>query len=217
MSENQCVWSDFSDYYVDSYKYVRSWPKQNSKHDFDQLWCNFNKLWKHEDNKDFLTSLIHWYVEANGNSVFSEGSIIMAQTALELVYNWWIIEQKRMIIGKDTENINASNKIRLLLSQLNLSQEMPDRIPNLIDFMNKTENIPDIPEAIVYIRNAIVHSQVEKRKKLSAIHGLAIFEALQVYLWYIELSLLRILDYKGEYSNRCTNIYKKKEFVPWIV
>ena len=46
------------------------------------------KARKDTEDKNFLTSAIHWYVEANGNRGFSEGSIIMAQTALELLYNY---------------------------------------------------------------------------------------------------------------------------------
>ncbi|MGB4568690.1 MAG: hypothetical protein WBH96_06955, partial [Dysgonamonadaceae bacterium] len=48
-----------------------------------------------------------WYVEANSNAGFSEGSIILAQTALELIYNWWIVENKKIILGKDSENISV--------------------------------------------------------------------------------------------------------------
>jgi hypothetical protein len=114
----------------------------------------------------------------------------MAQTALELLYNWWIIENKKMILGKDSENINASNKIRLISSQLNISYSVPSSFTLLQKFVDENENINDAPEAIVQIRNAIVHSQQEKRKKLDSIHYKAKYEALQLSIWYIEMTLL---------------------------
>lgn len=213
--EDTEIWRNYTNFFIDTYKIVKTWPKRNVTLDFNDLWNKFSKIWKNCDDRGFLKSSIHWYAEANGNSGFTEGSIIMAQTALELIYNWWIIEQKKMILGKDAENINAANKIRLLLSQLNVNYNSPTEFKYLNNFISTTDNILDAPEAIVYIRNAIVHSQEEKRKKLSSIDDLAIKEALQLYLWYIEISLLRILDYNNQYSNRCINEYKLEEYVPW--
>ncbi len=181
----------------------------------------FRKIWKQSpDDKNFLITSIHWYVEANSNAGFSEGSIILAQTALELIYNWWIVENKKIILGKDSENISASNKIRILLSQLNLSNTIPTAFTALRDLQKADNNLIDSPEAIVYIRNAIVHSQEKKRNKLSTIPTDAIYEAQQVYIWYIELSLLCILDYNDEYYDRCIReLYEDKclRLVPWKV
>jgi len=216
--DDEIIWCDYTYYFVDPYKFVQSWPPRHSIVGLNNLWNSFKSIWQDPDDKNFLTSLIHWYVEANGHAGFSEGSIILAQTALELVYNWWIIEQKGMLLGKDTENISASNKIRLLLSQANIDFKVPIGFTNLQAFIDLTDNVSDAPEAIVYIRNAIVHSQVEKRKKLSQIHFKAKYEALQLLIWYIEMSLLRILNFDSNYFNRCSNeIYASKAEmnVPW--
>jgi hypothetical protein len=183
-----------------------------------KLWEQFSTLWKDNNNKNFLISAIHWYVEANGNSGFTEGAIIMTQTALELLYNWWIIESKKMIVGKDSENISAANKIRLLLSQLNIAHSIPSAFTHLQQFVDENENITDAPEAIVQIRNAIVHSQQEKRKKLDSIHYMAKHEALQLSIWYIEMTLLKILDFDDKYFNRCSGKMLASEaevFPPW--
>ncbi len=216
--EDEVIWCDYTDYFVDPYKVVQSWQQRHSIRGLNELWQNFSSLWKDTDDKNFLTSAIHWYVEANGNRGFSEGSIIMAQTALELLYNWWIIENKKLIIGKDSENINASNKIRLLLSQLNINHSVPEALKQLKQFIVDSKDIIDAPDAVVQIRNAIVHSQEEKRKKLSSIHYKAKYEALQLCIWYIEMTLLCILNFDDIYFNRCSKeIYasKAEELVPW--
>jgi hypothetical protein len=215
---DEVIWCDYTDYFVDPHKNVQSWPQRHSTRGLNELWQSFSSLWKDTDDKNFLTSAIHWYVEANGNRGFSEGSIIMAQTALELLYNWWIIERKKLIVGKDSENINASNKIRLLLSQLNISHSVPGAFTQLQNFIDESKDIVDAPDAVVQIRNAIVHSQEEKRKKLSAIHYKAKYETLQLCIWYIEMALLCILDFDDRYFNRCSKeIYasKAEEYVPW--
>lgn len=216
--DNQTIWCDYTNYHTDSFKTVPSWPQKHSVIRLNELWQKFSAIWKDNDDKNFLTTVIHWYVEANGHAGFSEGSIIMAQTALELLYNWWIIENKKLIVGKDSENINASNKIRLLLSQLNITHLVPNSFTHLQTFIDDGKNIIDAPDAVVQIRNAIVHSQEEKRKKLSAIHYRAKYEALQLCIWYIEMSLLCILDFDDRYYNRCSKeLYasEAEEYVPW--
>lgn len=216
--EDEVIWCDYTDYFVDTHKNVQSWPQRHSIQGLNELWQSFSSLWRDTEDKNFLISVIHWYVEANGNRGFSEGSIIMAQTALELLYNWWIIERKKLIVGKDSENINASNKIRLLLSQLNISNSVPEAFTELQNFLDESKDIVDAPDAVVQIRNAIVHSQEEKRKKLSSIHYKAKYETLQLCIWYIEMALLCILDYDDKYFNRCSKeiyVIKAEEYVPW--
>ena len=57
-----------------------------------------------------------------------------------------------------------------------------------------------------------------KRLKLSEIDNMAIYEAVQLSLWYIELSLLYILKFEDKYTNRCSvelvSSYKL-ELTPW--
>jgi hypothetical protein len=214
----QILWCDYSNYFVDIYTTVQSWSPPHSTKGLNEAWKKFYKIFKDTDDRNFLTTAIHWYVEANSNSGFTEGSIIMAQTALELIYNWWIVETKRLITGKDAENINASNKIRLLLSQLNIDYSVPASFTKLKEFVTDNKDIIDAPDAVVQIRNAIVHSQEEKRKKLSNIDYKAKSEALQLCLWYIEMAMLHILDFNEIYFNRCAGtIYsgQAQQIVPW--
>lgn len=215
LHEEQVIWTDYSAYSNDQHKNVSSWAHSYSIEGLAKLWTNFRALWKKGvDHKDFLVSAIHWYVEANMNSGRTEGAIIMAQTALELIYNWYIVEQLKLIVGKDAESIIAANKIRLLISQLKTGSE----IPSALSHVKAIPDVTDGPDAFVKIRNAIVHSQEEKRKTLRNIHPLAMFDALQLGLWYTELSLLKILDFNGDYQNRCVRNGFKSEAnrpVPW--
>ncbi len=90
---------------------------------------------------------------------------------------------------------------------------------NFSQYVNSGTNpIIFAPEGIVKIRNAIVHSNEEKRKQLNKIPDEVKSEALQICLWYIELSILKILNFEGEYYNRCFyGRYENEchEIVPW--
>lgn len=212
--EENTIWCDYSNYHVDIYGFVPSWTTGRHIEGYNALWKEFYLMW--QKDKEVLDTAIHWYLECNKNSGFVEGSIIMAQTALELLYNWYIIENKKLLIGNDSENINAANKIRLLIAQLDVDFTIPKRYGELQKYLT-SEKLTDAPQAIVQIRNAMVHSQEEKRKKLSQIDINAKYQALQISIWYIEITLLKILNFKNKYFNRCgdnsSNLYDN---VPWI-
>lgn len=215
--EDELIWCDYSGYFIDEYKSVMSWPPKFSTEGLNEMWVAFKGLWNDENDRDFLNTAIHWYVEANGNSGFVEGSILMTQIALELIYNWFIIEKKKLIMGKDSENIQATNKIRLLLSQLELTSEVPISLNHLTTYLDENKLKMDAPEIFVQIRNAIVHSQSEQRKKIAKIPDMVKYESLQLGIMYVELSLLKILNYQGKFHNRCSGIFHNggERLVPW--
>ncbi len=211
---NKNMWSDFTGHYVDNYKYAMSWlPNENVK-ELNKLWQVFSKLWQDKHSRHFLESVVHWYTMANTNKGLAEGAIIMAQTALELIYNWLLVNQNKLLVGNDAQNISASNKIRLLLSYLNVTTSIPASLKILKSFPDTV----DAPDALVQIRNSIVHTQEVKRKKLKSVDPKIYFEALQLAIWYIELSLLKILQYNDRYYNRTIregHLIKSIELVPW--
>jgi len=95
----------------------------------------------------------------------------------------------------------------------------PKSFTQLREFVNHSNDVEDAADAIMQIRNAIGHSQEEKRKKLSKISPNVSYQALQVFIWYTELSLLRILGYADKHHNRCSReiyAFKAEEFVPWV-
>ena len=202
--EDEIIWTDYTGYRSDIFKNVHSWPQKLAIDGLSELWNEFYELWDNENDKDFLDSAIHWYIEGNANSGYLEGSIVMIQTALELIYNWLIIEKKKLIYGKDGESISAANKIRLMLSQFNTNIGLPESFKNIKSYLASNNDIHDEIDLFVQIRNSIIHSQEEKRKKLSKIPNEVKYEAQQLGLWYIEISLLKILKFKGKYSNRCS-------------
>jgi hypothetical protein len=211
--EGETLWTDYTAYNIDQYKSVPSWTQFQWFNDVSHIWKKFLALWKNDSDKDFINILIHWYIEANSNSAFVEGSIILAQTALELIYNWLIIEQKKLIVGNDAENLSASNKIRLILSELKIAPEIPTAYKELFEFAQQLNaDSIDAPEVLTKVRNALIHGQEKKRKDLSNMDDQAKYQTLQLALWYIELSILKIIDYGGKYWNRAM---QRNEYVPW--
>jgi hypothetical protein len=136
-------------------------------------------------------------MQAN-SSTHSEDGIVITQIALELIYNWLVIEKRNLLLGRDSENISASNKIRLILAQINVRASVPNAFEDLKQYVTSNKDIVDAPEAFVQIRNMIVHSQESKRKKLTDISSMTKYEALQLGIWYVELSIMFILKFNLE-------------------
>lgn len=204
MDDGKTIWTDYTDYTVDQYQYVTTWPAKHDINGLNELWQEFYKLWRNKSDKNLLISAVHWYVEANAYSGYVEGSITWTQTALELMYNWFVVEKNQLIRGRDCENLSAANKVRLLLSQVNGMNNDNINLENLKQFVRDNNSIHDEIDAFVEIRNAIVHSQKEKRLKLENISTIVKYEALEFGIWCLEISLLNILKFKGVFYNRCS-------------
>jgi hypothetical protein len=212
------IWSDYSEQNIDMYKAVKNWGPKRSDDHLVKLWDSFYQRWNNDDSKTALETAVHWYIEANGGSGYIEGSTIMAQSALELLYNWILIEDKKIMLGRDAENISAANKIRLLLSNMNIENSVPDTLNELVTFVTDSNDVQDAPDAVVLMRNAIIHSQLEKRKRLDNINSMAKYQALELCLWYIEMGILYALKYQGVYRPRNPPPHwdHRLGFVPWV-
>lgn len=212
--DGEAVWTDYSSYPCADYRYVPCWSEAVGHLDFSNIWRQFCQLWKRSENQQFLEIAINWYLEANADPGLVEGRLILAQTALELFYNWLVVENRQMITGQDAVDLSAANKIRILLSLLSVETTIPEAFPRLIQY---AKNKVDAPEALVGIRNALVHGNKNKRSALANIDTGTRHEALQLGLWYVELATLYVLGYEGNYNSRARIISWKDDgvAVPW--
>lgn len=203
--DQEIFWIDYSVYPTSIFENVLSWPQKTSTIGLSELWDTFSRLWMKENKREVLVLAIHWYIEANSNSGYLEGAVVMTQTALELLYNWAIIEKGKILRGKDGESLSASNKIRLLLSHINATGCFPHSLSRMKSYLKSNKkDLHDEIDVFVQIRNAIIHSQEDKRNKLASIPIDVKHEALEFGLWCLEMSLLTILNFKGKYCNRCS-------------
>ncbi|UOE47416.1 hypothetical protein MTO98_23705 [Mucilaginibacter sp. SMC90] len=112
-------WEDYSAYHADEYKEEYSWLPQLYAPHISTLWQDFTAMTQKAEDRECLDLLIHWYVEANNNSGFAEGSIVFMQNAFELMYNWQI--------GKPPkgQKVDAAGKLRALLIRADIDVQVP--------------------------------------------------------------------------------------------
>jgi hypothetical protein len=114
---------------------------------------------------------------------------------------------------------HAFQKIRSLVKEISIDPDLTDNQKNL-KYIYDDNKYPlksdkwDGPKIFSEMRNAIVHDREERdyRPSLNTVPKEAREEALELGLWYLELCILKRLDYTGQYLNRFD---LKHEKVPW--
>jgi len=205
INDNSEVWNTYTPFFNDQYQFVYSWASDSENNGLEKIWKDFSELWKDLDDRESIKTILHWYTEANSNSGYIEGSIVLIQNALELLFHWLISEKMKYINLSEADRLSASAKIGFLLSYYNINPSLPAEFDSLTKFAKQNNNLNG-PESFTNIRNCIVHPNHRKRKALKEIESLAKIEALHLGIWYVEIILLKLLNFKGTYINRCKSL-----------
>lgn len=157
-----------------------------------------------------IKNVIDWYVESLDH-ITMENNIISIQVALEALSYVVLVEQHKIISDEEFDRNLASKNIRLLMSlckipygkyELDLFE---DNIKNKFD---------DGIDLVIYYRNKIVHPS--RRGYRAQLEVEDMWNIIQIGTRYIELVVLSLIGYKGEYSNRLKERwYGEVEVVPW--
>jgi len=199
--ESNRVWELWNAPIVDPMRHVRTWhmPLDDP---LPATFSGFMDKWVSEIWNEPIRLAIHWYVEANKKAGGIEGSLILLQSAFELL-SWTYLVAERRILSADAfqpGKLSGADKLRLLLSGFDISLKIPESLERL------TQLAPDLkwvdgPHALVDLRNAIVHAEPKKREKLSIV-GDAIDEAWLLSTSYLETIILKLVKHKGSALDR---------------
>ncbi len=201
------VWKHIQTSECDQYNYYNGWVLKYDELGLSKIWDKLCNLWTNKNDRDSLKIILKWYNEANKQNISLESGILLIQNALELLFNWLISEKFMYVSSSDANGISASAKIGILLSKYQLEPVIPKELNELIKY-SKAFNFNNGPETITHVRNCIVHSNSKKIDHLQKLSELAKQEALNMGLWYVEIILLKLLEYEGEYHNRCIGLKK---------
>ncbi len=165
-----------------------------------QLLPEFFGLYGDSNWKDTVSMAVDWQV--NGNNSAAHVATILYQAALEA------------ISSKITNKAETAKWLRSSMKQLGIDTNIPNSYGNLRNFSDveirakkansKYPYIGDGPEAIVQIRNDLVHSGKNYPTPSMELQ----IEAMQLSRWYIEIMLLKKLQYSGKYFDRIDQNFK---------
>jgi len=158
---------------------------------------------------------LHWYQKCNTRAGGMEGAIILGLTALDLLGALVVVDRASAMSASKYDSLSAAAKLSRLLQTMNVPTSIPAKLTNLSAIA--TANVwSDAATALAEIRHGYVHPNAKPRRIVLCAPNTAIFEAWQLSLWYQELSLLYLLNHKGQYTNRLTAEWLGVvESVPW--
>ncbi len=177
-----------------------------------QLFPGFMSKMEDENWEETLKIAIYWYIRGDTSKVGPDGSLVILQAALERL-SWELLVHETHVLSADGFNkLTAADTLRLLLSQNQIPLEIPSG-QNTLLAIGKRSAWKDGADAVVLTRNRLVHPP---RKKGTAAE-LDYYGAYTLAKWYIELVLLRLSGFEGDYSNRTIpqRWSGQTEPVPW--
>lgn len=208
------VWEQWGASSVTPWRSVSTWFDSHHGSLLGEVFAGFWQRWNARLWRESLQRTIYWYIGSNLGLSGVEGSIILSQTALELLA-WTLLVEERATLSKDGfKRLPAADQIRLLLSTMGVPLELPPQLIALAA-LQRQQNWSDGPAAFTAMRNSIVHPGDSKR--LSGMGFEPRQETWYLGQWYIELALLWLSRHSGVYGNR---LHKPRwagqvEPVPW--
>jgi hypothetical protein len=198
------VWHDWSVRSATPWKDRYSWFPEHSPQCLADVFPGFMQLWQNPDWNEIVKVAIHWYVEANLGSGAIEGAVVMGQTAFELLAWYILVEDRQRLSNSAFGNLNAADQMRALFNEFALPLAIPlgwRRISDLPQ-LAASQGWADAPQALTVLRNSIVHPSRRNQARLQTYPIRARWESWQLGLWYLEVILLKLFGYAGQYANR---------------
>ncbi|MEH2242565.1 hypothetical protein [Nostoc sp.] len=216
------IWENCTSVYTTSpWRSVHSWfADSQDSCSLSKLFPGFFNRWRSTTWNEPIRFAIHWYLESIAQAGAVQGSIVLMQAAFEILAWTLLVEEKAIISQEEFKKLPAAEQLRRLLSQCGVPLKVPDSLTDLLKASKEKElNWVDGAQALTEIRNAIVHPNPKKRQKYLNRPFPEQIDAYKLGLWYLELILLNLFEYKGDYFNRIANkeFYQENiEAVPWV-
>jgi hypothetical protein len=141
----------------------------------------------------------HLFV-AEGSEVL-DVRIPIACSGLELL-SWSVLQYEQWVIPDTVDRLTAAARLRLLLQWAGVPVALPAQLDALAAKRGRLgQPTFDGPEVVVKIRNELVHPP----KRFAVLEWPTqdeLFQCWQLATWYLELTLLRLLRFEGEYKSR---------------
>ncbi|MBN1546320.1 MAG: hypothetical protein JW902_06645 [Syntrophaceae bacterium] len=191
----------------------QTWFDRHNAQQLENLFPGFMDKWVDDTWHRAIKESIYWYLRACDSYNGIDAGIILIQAAIERLSCEYAVNQKKLLTIYGFKDLWASDKFRLLFSSIDIPLEIPAALESIkIAAKKQSCNWLDSPHAFTEIRNSIVHPEHKNRDDVKALY----YEAWSMGLWYLELAILRLCNYEGNYSNRLTSKrVGEVENVPW--
>jgi hypothetical protein len=151
---------------------------------------------------------------AAGGGEVLDVRIPIACSGLELLA-WAILQREEWLTTDGLGKLPKSGLLRLLLQWAGIPTALPSHF-SALEARAKEFDQAGGPEVVFNVRNALVHPPKRLDDPEWPDRGV-LMEAWQLTTWYLELALLRVFNYNGEYWSRLRlgRLESDTEPVPW--
>lgn len=195
------VWEEWNPRKITARTGVQSWFPTLEPANTSAAFTGFLNLWMNHQSRDPIRTAIHWYVSANLNQGAVEGALVMSFTALELLSFFYLTELAQKCSVTKLEENNTGEIVCELLRETRVPESIPSQLRSLTR-ASVAHGRRTGPEILNHLRNSIVHGKKGRRRTLKRFSLGARREARELSQLYLELCLLRLLDYHGIYARR---------------
>jgi hypothetical protein len=202
-----------------------SWFDEHHPEQLGELFPGFMSRWDEKEWNDTLMKVLYWYLIANHTNI--DAGIILTQAALErLSFEYFKVNPIDGHAAKKLKDLfyileipigitDSTPELKELVKEVNKLVKTKKKLNKLVE-MENTQGLSkwtDAPNVFTGMRNYLVHPE-------HRYHPLkfepAIDDVNRLGLWYLELSLLKLFNYSGEYYNRLKiGWIGEVEHVPW--
>jgi hypothetical protein len=140
---------------------------------------------------EFRTAL-YWYVRSGTEVAGVDGGLILLQAALERLSWHHLVTEHSVFTPEAFRKVSASGRLKELIQYCGIPTDIPAGLTALASIA--AQNGWDGPRAVTSARNKLVHPE--------GLRPLPWTDLWKLARWYVELVLLNMLGYTGNYSNR---------------
>jgi hypothetical protein len=158
-----------------------------------------------------LDRAIALHLAANGQEVI-DVKLPVACSGLELLA-WSVLQQHGWLSPRATGSLKAGERAQLLLKWAGIPTDLPTSMTALAQRRRNLGQSMEAVELCINVRNKIFHPP-DKIGSVEWPSGEELVDAWQLATWYLELGILRLLEYRGNYTSRLQPLGWSGQTVP---
>ncbi len=205
-SARKRVWEQWGTYKVEPWqRELPSWVDPVGSHHLSSVFDGFLKLLNDPVRGDGISKVVQWYLRGNESNE-PEVGVVLAHAALERL--------SFLVNGSKGRQQHEGDWLADALRQNGINPSLPAECSELT-VLDKTHQWSHGPHALTVFRNDLVHPN----NRSGPFPDLAMREAQSLGLHYIELMLLRLSGFMGQFVNRLKgreSISSRIGVVPWV-
>lgn len=196
---------------ISPFKFVPNWTDTISNHHNIEKYLGL--MCKKLEDDYFgkaIRNVNNWYIESL-NSITLENSVVSIQVALETLAYIALVEQGKIMSDEEFDKNVTSKNIRMLLDVCKIHYGKEELV-FFDDWIN--DKFDDGVDLLIFYRNTIIHPSRKPKKARLEVEDT--WNIISIGTRYVELVMLYVIGYRGEYSNRLEpRSYGEVEVVPW--